>query len=484
MTHPLPATVRETHSAVVLLMGEYAYKFKKAVDLGFLDFRSDAARREVCRRELQLNRRLAPDVYLDAIVIKGSDGRSHEHGLLMRRMPDDRRLSTLVRQGADEVDDHLRALARLLASFHATAERGPEIAAEAGPEGLGRRWRDNLSETERYRGSILSESMHTRIRQLALSYVEGRKPLLSERAAAGLAIDGHADLIADDVFCLPDHPRVLDCIEFDDRLRWVDVLDDAAFLAMDLEHLGRPDLAALFLRSYLHFSATPTVASLEHHYVGYRAYVRAKVCCIQAEQGRALATADAEEYAAQALRHLQAGEVTLTLVGGAPGTGKTTLARGLADSLGHVLLSSDDIRRELPAIGEDRYTPAAKYAVYRELLHRAEQALARGLPVVADATWGESGWRELAAKVATSTVSRLVPLQCRLPTEVAVGRAQRRWELGFDNSEAGADIARLLAGQQAPWPQAIDIDTACSPQDALAGALAQLPVQDPIADAG
>lgn len=112
-----PAVVRETHSAVVLLMGEYAYKFKKAVDLGFLDFRSDAARRDVCRRELELNRRLAPDVYLDVIAVKGSEGRSLEHGLLMRRMPEDRRLSNTGaarRGGGGGPPAHARAAACLL----------------------------------------------------------------------------------------------------------------------------------------------------------------------------------------------------------------------------------------------------------------------------------------------------------------------------------------------------------------------------------
>jgi aminoglycoside phosphotransferase family enzyme len=184
MTHTERAEVRETHSAVVLLVGEHAYKVKKSVNLGFLDFRSDRSRREVSRRELDLNRRLAPDVYLDVITVAGSGGQSYEHGVLMRRMPDALRLSTMVEHGI-AVEEHLRALARLLARFHATAARGPEIATEGTAEGLRRHWVDNLRETETFRGTILAEPLHDRISQLALRYVDGRAVLLAERAEAG-----------------------------------------------------------------------------------------------------------------------------------------------------------------------------------------------------------------------------------------------------------------------------------------------------------
>ena len=350
--------VRETHSAVVLLVGDRAYKIKKPVDLGFLDFRTEASRRSVCRRELELNRRLAPDVYLDVIAIRGSEGHTYEHGIVMRRMPEDLRLSAMIRRGVD-VDDHLRSLARLIAGFHARADRGPQIAEEGSSTGLRRRWSDNLRETEVFRGDLLVEPLHDEISRLALRYIDGRQSMLDRRAADGLSVDGHGDLIAGDVFCLPDYPRVLDCMEFDDRLRWLDVLDDVAFLAMDIEYLQRPDLAERFFAWYLEFSGQRAVDSLRHHYVAYRAFVRAKVACIQATQGLAAAVVDADSYARIALRHLQAGEVTLVLVGGAPGTGKTTLAQGIADHRGWVLLSSDKVRRELPP-GARTVTPTQR----------------------------------------------------------------------------------------------------------------------------
>jgi uncharacterized protein len=470
---PSFAEVYETHSAVVLLLGDRAYKIKKPVDLGFLDFRTDASRRRVCRRELELNRRLAPDVYLDVITVQGTEGRAYEHGIVMRRMPDDLRLSAMIRRGVD-VDDHLRSLARLLAGFHSRADRGPRIAEEGSSAGLRRRWSNNLRETEVFRGDSLAEPLHDDISRLALRYVDGRQSMLDRRAADGRSVDGHGDLIAEDVFCLPDHPRVLDCIEFDDRLRWLDVLDDVAFLAMDLEHLQRPDLAERFFAWYLEFSGERPIDSVRHHYIAYRAFVRAKVACIRAAQGMTAAVADADDYARIALRHLQAGEVTLVLVGGAPGTGKTTLAQGIADHRGWVLLSSDTIRREMPPSAEDRYADAAKHATYRELLTRAREALESGESVVADATWGAAAMRTLAEHVATTTSSRLVALECHTPVEVAAARAQRRLVAGVDGSEAGADVARRLAAERAPWPGAFVIETDAGADRALAHALTVL----------
>lgn len=465
------ADVRETHSGVVLLVGDLAYKIKKPVDLGFLDFRTMAAREHACRRELELNRRLSPDVYLDVLDLVGTDGRVVEHAVLMRRMPEDLRLATMIERG-DDVEDHLRALARLMAAFHERAERGTRIAAEGGPVGLRRRWTDNLREATGFRGAFLDEAVHDEISRLALGYLDGRGPLLTERAAAGRTVDGHGDLIAEDVFCLPDHPRVLDCLEFDDRLRWVDVLDDVAFLAMDLERLGHPELGERFLRWYDEFSGTPAPPSLRHHYVAYRAFVRAKVACIRAAQGRDASAAEAASLARLTLSHLRAGEVTLVLVAGAPGTGKTTLATALADRLGAVLLSTDAVRGELPGIPvQDRYTDAAKEATYRELLARARLALEHGEPVVADATWGAVALRQAATDLAASTTSRLVRLECRLPRSIAAARAQRRLDARAAASEAGADVALRLATERDPWPEATGIDTRTA-DEALAQAMA------------
>ena len=180
-------------------------------------------------------------------------------------------------------------------------------------------------------------------------------------------MDGHGDLIADDIFCLDDGPRILDCLDFDDRLRWLDGLDDAAFLGMDLERLGGPALAEEFMAAYADYSGDPAPASLPHHYVAYRAFVRLKIACLRAAQGDPAAGFEARQLAEVALRHLRAGAVTLVLAGGLPGTGKSALAGAVAGRLGFTVLNSDRIRKELAGLPAE----ASARAPYGERhLHR------------------------------------------------------------------------------------------------------------------
>jgi len=159
--------------------------------------------------------------------------------------------------------------------------------------------------------------------------------------------DGHGDLLAEDIFLLDDGLRVLDCIEFNDRLRHGDVLADVAFLAMDLERLGEPALAARFLDWYREFSGRPHPSTLVEHYIAYRAHVRAKIACLRHAQGDPDAANEAAMLLTLAVRHLERGGVRMVLLGGLPGTGKTTLGPALADATGWSLLRSDEVRRDL-----------------------------------------------------------------------------------------------------------------------------------------
>src|SRR5215470_5751941 len=250
------ASVAETHVSVLVFVGDRAYKLKKPVAMGFLDFSTREAREAACRREVELNRRLAPDVYLGVADVRGPDGRPCDHLVVMRRMPAERRLAALVRAGAD-VEDSVRRVARLVAAFHERAATSPEIAAAGSVASVRRNWEDNFEQMAPFVGAVLDAAVAARVRVLAERYLDGRGALFHQRTASGMVRDGHGDLLAEDVFLLDDGPRVLDCIEFDDRLRWGDVLADVAFLAMDLERLGSPGLAARFLDRYREFSGHP-----------------------------------------------------------------------------------------------------------------------------------------------------------------------------------------------------------------------------------
>ena len=459
--------VHETHSGVVALVGDRAYKAKKPVRTGFLDFSTHALREAACARELVLNRRLAPDVYLGVAHLTDPGGGASEPILVMRRMPEDRRLSTMVTNGTP-LGGALAELGHLMAEFHRTARRGPDVDHEGTVGALRARWQANLHETRELSAAAPpAESLHS-IERLALAYLAGRQPLFDQRIAEKCVVDGHADLIADDVFCLRDGPRVLDCLDFDEHLRSVDGVDDVAFLAMDLEYLGHPDLADEFLDGYIAASpgAAPPPSSLWHHYIAYRAFVRAKVDCIQHTQGREDAAAAACRHTDLALDHLRRGTVRLGLVGGLPGTGKSTVAAALADRVDAILLSSDRIRTELPAIGalhdpsgayrSGTYTPEATALVYLEMLTRARVHLQQGESVILDASWTDETHRQQAATLAASTSSTLVALRCTAPRSVAAERIQNR-AAGY--SEATAIIAAAMAATAHPWPEASDLDT-------------------------
>lgn len=474
---PPRAQVCETHTAIVFFAGDRVYKVKKPVDLGFVDYTTVESRTSACEREVALNRRFAPDVYLGLGELRGPGPEAPEPLVVMRRMPSDRRLSRLVREGA-AVDDVLRAVARRLAAWHAEAPRGTEVDAQGTRDALSSRWEDSFQQVRALTdGGDQPEGLEE-VERLVRRYLAGRERLFDSRVEQGRVVDGHGDLLAEDIFCLDDGPRILDCLEFDDHLRYVDGLDDAAFLAMDLEQLGASRAAAYFLARYGEYSGDPAPPSLWHHYVAYRAFVRAKVSLIQTHQGASGAQAAFRRLLSTALHHLRTSAVGLTLVGGLPGSGKSTLSGALADRLGVTLLSSDRLRKELAGIpaeqsaaadyGEGIYTPEWTARTYSALLERASALLSSGESVVLDATWSDAAQREAAVRMAGRTSTDLVALHCHVPSDVAAARLSTR---APGASDADAGIAAAMAAGQQPWPEAVAVDTSGSLESAVARAL-------------
>lgn len=457
----------QTHVSLLVFAGDRAYKLKKAVRTPFLDFSTPALRREACEREVELNRRFAPDVYLGVAGVLGPEGETCDSLVVMRRMPPERRLASLAREGRG--GECLESLAEVVAGFHRRAPAGPEIDAECTRDAIAARWEANIEQMEDFAANLEDAGLPERIALLARSYLAGRNPLFDQRIAQGRIRDGHGDLLADDIYCLEDGPRVLDCLEFDDRLRYVDVLDDAGFLAMDLERIAGPELGERFLEAYVAASGESHPGSLAHHYRAYRAHVRAMVAAMRYAQGDREALAEATGLLEIAHRHLVAGRVTLVLVGGLPGTGKSTVARSVGEERGWVVLRSDEVRKQLAGVEASTHEPAGfKEGLYREdvteatysaLLGQARTHLELGCPVVLDASWSSSTRRDAAAVLAEQCSAELIQLRCEAPDTLAGQRIAARSRRGDDPSDATAEVARAMAAEFDPWPEAETLDT-------------------------
>lgn len=477
--------VAETHTGMVFLMGDKAYKVKKPIVTDFLDFSTVERREHACNREVALNRRLAPDSYLGVAHFTPPECGAAEPVIVMRRYPDEWRLATKVLRG-EPVEQDLSAVADLLVRFHATAERGGEVDAQAQVEAIAGRWQENVTELAKFAGGIvpgLSPDAVGEIDRLATRYIAGRALLFSSRIGERKIVDGHADLLADDIFCLSGGPALLDCLEFDDRLRYVDVVDDAAFLAMDLEFLGRPDLGEYFLQQYRKFSADAagedSPASLHDFYIAYRAVVRAKVDCISHTQGDVGAAARAQRHLEIAHRHLRAGAVRLILVGGGPGTGKTTLARLLAERIGAHVISTDDVRADMVARGEiagvagvfgkGLYTDEKVDAVYDAVLRLAQLSLSSGYNVILDGTWRDARHRDHARSLAVEAFATLIEFSCTTTLTTAVERIRSRTET---TSQVTPEIAAALSAERLkePWVQAHQVDMTRPVEESVAEA--------------
>jgi len=281
--NPQKIELVQTQMSFLFLTGDYAYKVKKPVDLGYLDYTTLEKRLFFCRQELELNKRLCPDVYLEvAPVVRsqgririGGEGQTIEYAVKMKQLPRERMMDSLLSQN-NITEEMVTNVAEKLAAFHSEARTSSEISAFGDPDSVATNAEENFDQTEKYIDTSISSQEYHRIKDYTNNFIQANKPLFHRRMKEDRIRDCHGDLHAAHV-CFSDGIYIYDCIEFNDRFRYSDVASEVAFLAMDIDHHRRADLSQAFINSYVRLSKDAEIIQLLNFYKCYRAYVRGKV---------------------------------------------------------------------------------------------------------------------------------------------------------------------------------------------------------------
>ena len=462
--HPVEQfQVIETHISWVILTGPFAYKIKKPVNFGFLDFTELSAREHFCKEELRLNQRLTQGLYLDVLPINGSieapqlggSGAAIEYVLKMRQFPQSQLLSDVQARG-ELTEAHIDGLAKQIADFHATT---PAVATEHPlclPQAIVAPMRQNFVQIR----PLLSDAADLRQLDALDAWLEASiarlEPLLARRAEAGAIRECHGDIHLGNATLLDSKVVLFDCIEFNEEFRLIDIALDAAFLAMDLEDRGLKALSRRFISAWLELSGDYDALELLNLYKAHRALVRAKVALFSlAHQTDAVQKAvtlrQYRNYANLAESYSAIPSSFLAITHGVSAVGKSHVAMRLVEALGAIRLRSDIERKRL--FGEQKdadlgklsagiYSQDASAATYQRLHQLAESALRAGFPVVIDATYLKQAQRDAASQVAESCGAPFLILECHAPDEVIASWLEQRQAAGTDPSDATMDVVR------------------------------------------
>ena len=482
----------QTHISYVFIAGDFVYKVKKPFNLGFLDFTSLDRRKYYCREELRLNRRLAPDTYLDVVeifenddgrIVLGKGDRVIEYAVKMKILPRDRMLKVLLSQG--KVDQAvMKAIARKLVDFHEKAETGGEIDEIGGIETIRRNHDDNFIETEYFIDATIPECQYRFIKSYVVNFIERNESLFRKRVADHRIRNCHGDLHLEHI-CVTDSDIVIfDCIEFEKRFRYNDIAAEVAFLAMDLENNGYRDCEETFVDAYIQYSQDSEIRLLLNFYKCYYAYVRGKVTSLklgnsemdQHEQGET--KKGASQYFDLAYTFAARLEKpALILMAGLMGTGKSNLAKRIASRLGAFIIQTDTIRKEIlnipptdhhyEAFGNGIYASDMTQLTYEKAVEVASEKLKEGKPVIIDASFKNRNERARASEVAKKLGSDFFVIECVCREDIIKQRLESRisekgeasdgrWEIFQAQKETFETITEVPEGSH------IVIDTSAS----------------------
>jgi aminoglycoside phosphotransferase family enzyme/predicted kinase len=468
----------ETHISWVILTGKYAYKLKKPVNLGFLDFGTLERRRFYCQEEIRLNRRLAPDIYLGVVPITGTPeapsmagtGSPIEFAVQMREFPQEALLSHVLQRG-ELMPHHIDALAREIAGFHSRIEIASPNSPFGNPDVVRQTTEESLAHLM---PGNQSNALVEHIKSWCRAEFDARRDEFLRRKQHGFVRECHGDTHLGNMLLLDGRPVLFDCIEFNERFRWIDVLSEVAFTVMDLEDRGNSAAARRFLSEYLEETGDYSGLFVFRYYLVYRALVRAKVTSIRLDQEdilpderKALLT-EYDGYVDLAERYTRPPQPILAITHGPSGSGKSTVAEAVVEQLGAIRVRSDVERKRLRGLkplerterkAEDVYSAAATDRTYARLAELASAAVRAGYPVVADATFLKRSQRQQFQRLATQLDVPFVILDLQASENDLRRRVTERAMAGGDASEA--DLAVLM--QQLATRELLDEEEhACS----------------------
>lgn len=443
----------ETHISWVVLTGPFAYKIKKPVHYDFLDASTLELRKHYCEEEIRLNRRLAPDLYLDVVPIARVDGRLRvdvagatpiEYAVRMRQFDTREVLAHLLDQ-QDVRSQEIIELAHLLAQFHLDAPHSPPEAAPKRTEGLFNAVLETNAQLMAQESRIDSPDQLARILDWVRDLSTKLEPTLQAREREQYVRECHGDLHAGNIVRWRNALLPFDGIDFNPDLRWIDVMNDVAFLVMDLVSRERIDLALILLNSYLEITGDYGGVHLLPFYAAYRALVRAKVDALAIAQSES----NSDELAERLQRRLQTAaqwmdppQPTLVLMHGVSGSGKSWLSERLVAALPAIRVRSDMERKRLRSDNskDALYTPEMKHRTYARLAECADSCLQAGLNVIVDATFLERADRDLLRAVARRLRTRCAIVSCQADEATLRDRVHDRGLAGTDVSDANQDV--------------------------------------------
>lgn len=463
----------ETHISHVFLTGKYAYKVKKPLSLGFLDFSTLEKRRFFCEEELRLNRRLAPELYLDVVPIAGSvespkvgaPGTPIEYALRMVQFDPEAVLDRVLER-EELTAAHVDQIAQIVADFHNGLAPVASDSAYGKPESVVAPVMQNFDQLEKVIGSPSDTELLTSLRRWTARHSERLLPLFARRRLEGKIRECHGDLHLGNMVLLNGRVRVFDCIEFNPNLRWCDVMAEIAFVTMDLMQRGRDDFAYRFLNQYLEISGDYDGLRVLRYYMVYRALVRAKVAAFRAEQPtldpqmRQTLRADYSAYLAIAQRFAEAPKPALVILHGLSGSGKTTLSQAFVEQSGMVRVRSDVERKRMHGISAlarsasvvagGIYRDSAGEATYARLEELALCILEGCFSVAVDATFLQRWQRDRFRVAAIQADVHFAIASFQASDQTLYERVAQRTVRQADASEAGVEVLRYQIGTQQP----------------------------------